>query len=934
MKSILLTFSLIILTASVFSQKKLSKDVQKYSPKKITTEVLDKKFYLVHKKGINELLLERDIKIIRRLHDDLLIIEIKNVETFSALKKSKELYKINDYWKFSPRINKKRQSAKRFLIINVKTLNNDRFLEEIKQYNVNFKLLYSYKDVLRLKVPVKKLPIIASIYNCVFIDIHHIPKTETAIDTNLDLSVNTVAYLHNSYPDIHGKDINVSVKELLFDIEDIDLKNRIQLYGIEAKEASVHATEMATIIGGAGNTSQGAKGVAFESTLTSSDFSSLLPDTDETYKNNKVYIQNHSYGTEIENFYGIQANAYDQSMIDNPELLHVFSSGNIGESTSEEGTYSGILSYANITGNFKMAKNVLVVGGINEQLEINSRSSKGPAYDGRIKPELVAHGPEGTSDAAAIVSGVASLLQQKYKTEHNSLPSSSLVKALLIAGADDVGPKGIDFKSGYGNVNASHSMNMLVDNTFINDNVSSGENKTHTISINSSTKTLKIALIWNDTPANSGDAKALVNDLDMELTLGANSWLPWVLDASPNLSSIEKEATRGEDHLNTIEYITVNNPQQGDYTLNINANTLVSNQSFSIAYFIEPANTFTWSFPTKNDALPSNIEKNIRWKNNFNEPITQIEYSINNESWKILPNTSNITTSFLPWSIPNTGGVAKLRALINSVYYTSEDFVISDIIKPSIEFNCDEEIQFSWNSIPNATGYNFQLLGNQYMTTHKTTIETSINVSKTILQNSYVSITPMFGNKEGVKGQTIDYTQQGVHCYYKNFYVFLDDNNIVKSTLNLSTLINVDSIVFERINNNDVEIIKTYSVPITTEFVTEDFNIQGGKNFYRARILLTDGTEIITETLEIDFPFDNSLAIYPNPVNASNGMFVYSKGNDINVQVVDVSGRVIYKDYLTKKKQLILIPTLKSGMYFVRLIKENNQLAVKKVIVN
>jgi hypothetical protein len=38
---------------------------------------------------------------------------------------------------------------------------------------------------------------------------------------------------------------------------------------------------------------------------------------------------------------------------------------------------------------------------------------KGPAFDGRIKPEMVAFGIDGSSGAAALVSGVAILLQQQ-----------------------------------------------------------------------------------------------------------------------------------------------------------------------------------------------------------------------------------------------------------------------------------------------------------------------------------------------------------------------------------------------------------------------------------------------------------------------------------------------------------------------------------------
>src|SRR5206468_12866006 len=101
-----------------------------------------------------------------------------------------------------------------------------------------------------------------------------------------------------------------------------------------------------------------------------------------------------------------------------------------------------------------MAKNMITVGHMDSLGVVLSLSSRGPAYDGRIKPELVAFAEDGSSGAAAIVSGIALTLQQAYKALHGADPSSALIKAILLNSADDVGSKGIDFISGYGAANA------------------------------------------------------------------------------------------------------------------------------------------------------------------------------------------------------------------------------------------------------------------------------------------------------------------------------------------------------------------------------------------------------------------------------------------------------------------------------------------------
>ena len=147
----------------------------------------------------------------------------------------------------------------------------------------------------------------------------------------------------------------------------------------------------------------------------------------------------------VENFYGSDAAAYDQSMIDNPSLLHIFSAGNSGNLADSVGQYKNSTGFANITGSFKQAKNILVVGSVDSFYNVPLLSSKGPAYDGRIKPDLVAYGNEGSSGAAAITSGTALAVQSAYAQLHgDSLPANALVKAVIINSADDVYNPGPD----------------------------------------------------------------------------------------------------------------------------------------------------------------------------------------------------------------------------------------------------------------------------------------------------------------------------------------------------------------------------------------------------------------------------------------------------------------------------------------------------------
>src|ERR1700741_1007525 len=194
-----------------------------------------------------------------------------------------------------------------------------------------------------------------------FIDMPRKPKEELAVGLT-DNSVNQINLAHRNYPAINGNNLVVSIKENRFDSSDIDFKGRFLSTSISSPQLTTHALIMASLIGGGGNTFYTGKGTAWGVKLSSSNFANLLPEPDAIYQQYQITVQNHSYGTGIENFYGADAAAYDASVMANQSLLHVFSAGNSGNQASNSGSYNGIAGLANLTGSFKMAKNVLTVG--------------------------------------------------------------------------------------------------------------------------------------------------------------------------------------------------------------------------------------------------------------------------------------------------------------------------------------------------------------------------------------------------------------------------------------------------------------------------------------------------------------------------------------------------------------------------------------------
>ena len=79
----------------------------------------------------------------------------------------------------------------------------------------------------------------------------------------------------------------------------------------------------------------------------------------------------------------------DKDVRDNPALMHVFSAGNSNGSNCGYGAGS---QWGNVTGGHKQGKNVVATANITYLDAIAPSSSRGPAADGRIKPDLAAVG--------------------------------------------------------------------------------------------------------------------------------------------------------------------------------------------------------------------------------------------------------------------------------------------------------------------------------------------------------------------------------------------------------------------------------------------------------------------------------------------------------------------------------------------------------------
>lgn len=325
-------------------------------------------------------------------------------------------------------------------------------------------------------------------------------------------------------------------------------------------------------------------------------------------------------------FYDTESQLWDQIAVDAPYYLIVKSAGNdrtdIGPAEGEEytvvdqdGEFIEIqtaprqpdcwpLGYDCLP-THSVAKNILTIGAVDDlpggysevggsqQVLIADFSGWGPTDDGRIKPDVVGNGmflysawPDfpyytlaaGTSMATPNVSGSLLLLQQHWENLNgtgNYLRAATL-KALAIHTADEAGPApGPDYSFGWGLLNTLSAADLISDagdsQQIIEGSLADSLVVSHAVSVTSPGAILTATLVWADPPGTppapvlDPDDLMLVNDLDLRIHRGGNTWLPWVLDpANP-----ETAATMGDNIRDNVEQVKVVDADTCSYSVEI-----------------------------------------------------------------------------------------------------------------------------------------------------------------------------------------------------------------------------------------------------------------------------------------------------------------------------------------------------------------------------
>jgi hypothetical protein len=862
----------------------------------------------------------------------------------------------NNLWKLSPQLEVDLTTAafnrEKLLLFTVTSTHIQDFLNSGHFVNNNCRAVYISSETGSAVItcsPVYFQQHILSDSVIIFADRYVTPQTEVLL-SGFDKSSNGINLAGYSFSLADGNGITTGIKERKMDVNDMDLQKRIVPSAIAAAETEPHATSIATMIGGAGNSFYTGRGIARRCSFFSSSFLNLFPDSTNLLIQNKINIQNHSYGTVNQQFYGAEAAAYDAQTRANKNMLHVFSSGNRGTEAATTGTYSNLATFANLTGNFKMAKNIITVGALDTSGNIAVFSSSGPLYDGRLAPQIAAFGLNGTSDAAALISGTATLLHQVFKDSNaQAIPPASLVKAVLFNTTDDVAAKGIDYRSGFGAVNVYNAVAAMLQKKYDGSQVSQGQVWTKNFSIPAQAANLRITLCWTDTASSVNNNKALINDLDLELveTGSGAIYRPWVLSTAPSTDSLKKLPVRKRDSLNTAEQVSIELPNAGQWQVRVTGTAIqaATAQPFNISWGWDTLNTFVFTNPLQAEDI--SLEERpllaVKWKTAIADTNTTgnlyISYN-NGAAWQPVALGIKLVRQQYKWPVKDTASTAKLRMDCPFGSFFSNDFIISPVASIKLDFLCPDSTGLTWKKHRYASAYQLFALADDtaYMRPVLVTTDTSVMLKRNLYNYNLYAVQPILTNAlPAVRSPAIDIRSQAVNCFYTSLQA-LNNAGKIDLLLELSTTKTVDSVIFEKLgtNNNLIRIQGRLQVIAgQLSYVAADNDPAAGANTYRVRIRYKSDKSSYTETVTVLTTGSRYILIYPNPLPSGRPLNYQLKDIAANwqLQLIDVQGRIVLSQAVTIAGKLNT-SRMQAGLYFYRLTDKSTGISeTGKIII-
>lgn len=592
-------------------------------------------------------------------------------------------------------------------------------------------IIHAKEGWIDIHTSVSRLYALAALGLARYIDIH--PGKGEPEDMN-GRSMHRAGFTSPSGLPFTGAGINLLIRDDGRIGPHINYQGRLdQRYCYRQESNGSHGDMVTGIAAGAGNVLPFSAGMATGATIFTEDYNGDFPEhTVNLIQKENITVTNSSYSDNCNTGYTIRAQRIDQQLYDMPYLMHVFSAGNAGTSDCN---YGAGPFWGNITGGHKAGKNAITTANLYNDFSLVQSSSRGPVHDGRLKPDLSAHGQGqlttyqghqldaggGTSAAAPGVAGVFAQLAEAWKYLHpNQEIPAALLKTTLLNTAVDLGQPGPDFIYGWGHLNGAGAWHILQNKQYSQITLSQGEKIQFDIDVPPNMAEARFMIYWTDPPAMEQAEKALINDLDLSVRPAASNTdvLPLVLDPTPNPTALSAPAVPGIDRTNNVEQVRVLAPIEGKYHVSIDGYSIPfgNAQAWLVWHFLDSTTRIV--YPVGGEAFQPARQMTCYWDAYPADETWDIYFSIDSgNTWELIETQLDAHLRSYTLTLPSqvTTGAA-LKIVRNGIETISPApfTLFPEPVNIKVTKACPDSIWYVWDGVAEADQYEIHLLGEKY----------------------------------------------------------------------------------------------------------------------------------------------------------------------------------------------------------------------------
>ncbi|HTA95298.1 MAG TPA: S8 family serine peptidase, partial [Verrucomicrobiae bacterium] len=272
----------------------------------------------------------------------------------------------------------------------------------------------------------------------------------------------------------------------------------------------------------------------------------------------------------------------------------------------------------------------------------------------------------GTSHSTPAVSGACALLRQYFINESNTPPSPAMTKAFLMNSARYLNGVGANDKlpsanQGMGELNLGTAFDgaqrIQRDQLAIEKFTAAGQARIYSGTIPDATKPFRVTLAWTDVPGSTTAAKELVNNLDLVVNAGANTYKGNVFNGAFSMTGGSADGT------NNVESVFLPAGAATNFTVTISAAQISADaitnggslpeQDFALVIYnaqISAPLSQTVSITNKLLTMKWNVPVNFYYRVQFKTNLTDV-------NWIDL--TADILATNSPMTVTNSIGGAQ-----------------------------------------------------------------------------------------------------------------------------------------------------------------------------------------------------------------------------------------------------------------------------------